>query len=70
MKDIKFTSGAEKVLYRMEYDFRKEHCDATDEEAHEAALAKIGRVKEMAKESENEKWIDITTGREIPYGGW
>jgi len=70
MRQTEFTRRVDKVLYDMAYDFHIEHCDATPEEAHKAGLEKIGQTYKMAEEETNQKWIDITTGKEVAYSGW
>ena len=71
MKHLENLKGTDKVLYRMAYEFEMKYAaGATEETAHEAGLKEIARIKKLSEETANEKWIDITTGKEVKYGGW
>lgn len=69
MRQTEFKRGVDKVLYNMAYDFNIE-IGKTPKEAHIEGLKKIDSTYKMAEEAKNEKYIDITTGKEVAYGGW
>jgi len=66
---MKFKRRVDEVLYRMAYDFIIE-TGGTEEEAHAEGLAKIERTYRLAEETKDEKYIDITTGKQVAYEGW
>lgn len=69
MRQTEFKRGVDKVLYNMEYDFAIE-IGKTSEEAHSVGLKKIDSTYAMAENVKNEKYIDITTGKQVTYTGW
>ena len=56
--------GTEKVMYKMAYNFHKNHSKgATEESAHQAGLKEISRLVRLREDhAEPETWVDITTG--------
>ena len=69
-KIMEFKNKVDAILYKMAYEFEMEHASGCTETAHKKGLKRIGQVYEMAEQSKNEKYIDITTGKTVQYGGW
>ena len=57
--------GVEKVMYKMGYNFHKNHSKgATEESAHQAGLNEISRLAKLKEDhAEPETWVDLSTGK-------
>lgn len=62
-------TGIDKVLYKQAYNFAIK-VGKTEEQAHAEGLDNIKRVKGLAEQIKDEKYIDITTGKQVVYRGW